>query len=478
MISKINQTQPAPNQEIYTVVDIETTGGNYRMEKITEIAIYKFDGENIIDEFQTLINPECNIPYFITNLTGITNEMVKNAPKFYEIAKRIVEFTEDSVFVAHNVNFDYSFIKQEFKNLGYDFTRKQLCTVRMSRKIIPGLPSYSLGNLCKRLGISIHARHRAAGDALATVQVLKLLLKTDQESKISKSLTKISRSGMHPSFDPDFIKTIPESAGVYYFFNEVDDLIYIGKSINLRKRIISHFGNEKNSRAIQMKSEIVRIDIEETGNELIALLKESSEIKKHKPRYNRAQRRSIFTTGLFSYQDQQGYLRFYIDKTKSNTQAIITFTSKEEARVVLEEKVRQHNLCQKLSGLYQNDGACFHYGIGECLGACIQIENPADYNQRAQEIVNLYRFKHPDCLIIDDGRSSEEHSVVLIRNGQYIGYGFFNSDFTGQDYSIIEDAVQNFDDNREVRHIIQSYIAKPGSYQILTKINESFQLKI
>lgn len=470
----MSKVKESPVNELFAVVDIETTGGNYRMEKITEIAIYKFDGENIIDEFQSLINPECNIPYFITNLTGITNEMVKNAPKFYEIAKKIVEFTENCVFVAHNVNFDYSFIKQEFKNLGYDYSKKQLCTVRMARKLIPGLPSYSLGNLCKSLGISIHARHRAAGDALATVQVLKILLNRDQESKISKSLTKISRSGMHPSFEPDCIKQIPESPGVYHFYNDKNDLIYIGKSINLRKRIISHFASEKTSKALKMKSEITRIDYHECGNELIALLEESREIKHYKPLYNRAQRRSIFTTGLFSYLDQQGYLRFYLDKTSAQNPGIISFGSRDEARARLEEKVNQFGLCQKLSGLYNAEGSCFHYGIGECKGACIQLENPASYNERAISLLNLYQFKNPDFMIIDQGTSSDEKSVVLIRNGQYVGYGFFNPDYIKHDFSLLEDAVKHFDDNREVRQIIQSYLSKPGTYQVFTKLNDSY----
>lgn len=470
----MNAAPGLTQNELFAVVDIETTGGNYRMEKVTEIAIYKFDGENIIDEFQTLINPECNIPYFITNLTGITNEMVKDAPKFYEIAKKIVEFTDGCVFVAHNVNFDYGFIKQEFKNLGYDFTKKQVCTVKMSRKIIPGLPSYSLGNLCKSLGITIHARHRAAGDALATVQVLKLLLKKDLDSKISKSLTKVSRSGMHPSFNPDRIKEIPETPGVYHFFNEKDDLIYIGKSINLRKRIISHFANEKTSRALQMKSEITRIDFEECGNELIALLKESWEIKKFKPRFNRAQRRSIFTTGLFSYLDQHGYLRFYLDKTTASKPGITAFTSASEAKAKLEEKVAQYGLCQKLCGLYHCEGACFHHGIGECNGACIQLESPEQYNQRAQLLMNLYQFRYPDFMIIDEGTSADEKSVTLIRNGQYIGFGFFHADYLQNDISLLEEVIRPYDDNREVRQIIQHYLSKPGKYKVFTKMNGRF----
>ena len=466
----------AENQELYAVIDIETTGGNSKTDRITEIAIYRFDGEEITDEFTSLVNPECNIPYFITNLTGISNDMVKNAPKFYEIARKIVEFTEGYVFVAHNVNFDYGFIKQEFKNLGFEYSRKQLCTVRMSRKLIPGLPSYSLGNLCKSLEIPIHSRHRAAGDALATVQVLKLLLSRDEESKIKQSLKKISLSGMHPDFNPTRIHQISEKPGVYYFYNQKDELIYVGKSINLKKRIISHFGNEKTPRALQMKSEIITIQTEETGNELIALLKESHEIKKNKPLYNRAQRRSIFTTGLFSYLDQHGYKRLYISKIKSGEQAITTFSSQEEAKKILQRKIQELGLCQKLCGLYQTESACFHHSIGECKGACIQAESAESYNSRVDQLLGQYQFSDQSFLIIDQGRHSEEKSAVLVRNGQYIGFGFFSPDDVGSSFSLICDCIHPYSDNRETHHLIQHYLLYSTNYQLVALEKEDRQI--
>lgn len=165
---------------MYAVIDIETSGGRAQVDKITEIAIYIHDGEKIVDEFSTLINPETYIPPFITRLTGINNEMVTSAPKFYEVAKRIVLMTEGHLFVAHNASFDYRFIQEEFKRLGYNYQRQTMCTVQMSRKIIPGMDSYSLGNLCQNLGITINNRHRAAGDALATTKLLELLIEKTQ----------------------------------------------------------------------------------------------------------------------------------------------------------------------------------------------------------------------------------------------------------------------------------------------------------
>ncbi|MDA3930714.1 MAG: 3'-5' exonuclease, partial [Prolixibacteraceae bacterium] len=170
---------------MYAVVDIETTGGNFKTGKITEIAIYVFNGTEIIDSFSTLINPECEIPFFITNLTGITNQMVANSPKFYEVARKIVEITANRIFVAHNASFDYNFIKKEFEDLGFDFSRKTLCTVKLSRKHIPNHKSYSLGKICDELGIEVNGRHRAAGDALATVKLLDKILKSHNQSQLN-----------------------------------------------------------------------------------------------------------------------------------------------------------------------------------------------------------------------------------------------------------------------------------------------------
>ncbi len=171
---------------MFAIIDIETTGSVYRYGKITEIAIVLHNGEGITDMFQTLINPEIDIPYHITKLTGISNEMVAGAPRFFEVARKIVEFTEGRTFVAHNVSFDYRFIREEFKQLGYNYERKKLCTVQLSRKLLPGHSSYSLGKLCSDLGIVIEGRHRAGGDALATARLFELLITQHQ---LQKSLT-------------------------------------------------------------------------------------------------------------------------------------------------------------------------------------------------------------------------------------------------------------------------------------------------
>src|SRR4030042_2337888 len=207
---------------MYAIVDIETTGGSSRIEKITEIAIYQHDGEKITGEFVSLVNPERNIPYFITNLTGISNEMVENAPRFFEVAKTIIEFTEGCTLVAHNARFDYSFIRQEFKSLGYNFKRNVLDTITLGRRLIPGHRSYSLGNICKDLGITINGRHRAAGDALATVRLFEMLMEKDRQinGRYSEMMRNTRISKLNPNLDVSKIDAIPDEPGIYYFYNE------------------------------------------------------------------------------------------------------------------------------------------------------------------------------------------------------------------------------------------------------------------
>lgn len=445
---------------MYAIVDIETTGGSARDERITEIAVYLHDGNEVTGEFVSLVNPERNIPYFITNLTGITNEMVENAPRFYEIARKLIEITEGRTFVAHNARFDYSFIRQEYKSLGYNFKRSILDTVALSRKLLPGHSSYSLGNICKDLDISITGRHRAAGDALATVRLLELLIARDIELNGSRSpLIRNSRiSKLNPSLDIAKIENIPEEPGIYYFYNEKGDLIYIGKSRNLQQRISTHLSNNTTNRAMEMRDLIADIDWEATGSELIALLKESFEIKLNKPVYNRAQRRTGFQWGIFSFFDQNGYINYRYGQINDDSVPLSVFTSKEKTKSKLISLVENFSLCQKLSGLYETDGACFHYQVGICKGACIGKESPGDYNERASKVTEEFVFTRRNFFIIDSGRDGEERCAVKIINGKYAGYGYFNINDMGFGLSAVHECIKPSNDNSDIQVILKQYL--------------------
>lgn len=453
---------------MYAIVDIETTGGSPRHERITEIAIFIFDGERIIDKFCSLVNPERNIPYYITNLTGITNEMVEEAPRFYEIAKDIVEITEDKIFVAHNARFDYSFIRQEFKNLGYSYRRSLLDTVSLSRRLLPGYSSYSLGNLCKELGIEINDRHRASGDAMATVRLFELLMQADEASYSPGIIRNSKISKLHPSLDIKKLDKLPEEPGVYYFYNCDGDLIYIGKSKNIHQRVMTHLSNNSSKRAMQMRDEIADIDYELTGNELIALLKESQEIKQNKPLYNRAQRRTGYTWGIVSERNDSGYITFRIVNIKdNNVHPLSVFTSKESARSKLISMVDKYELCQQLCGLYKSASGCFQRQVGVCLGACTGDENAATYNMRAQKALDEFVFSRDNFFIIDVGRTKEEKSAIKILNGQYAGYGFFDINEMGFGLQAVHESIKPAVDNNDIQVILKVYLKNNKGYRII-----------
>jgi DNA polymerase III subunit epsilon len=445
---------------MYAIIDIETTGGSAHMEKITEIAVYLHDGIKITDEFVSLVNPERNIPYFITNLTGITNEMVEDAPRFYEIAKKIIELTEGRIFVAHNARFDYSFIRQEYKSLGFNFKRSILDTVALSRKLLPGHKSYSLGNICKDLNITINGRHRAAGDALATVRLLEILIARDVDLNGGRSsLLKNTRvSKLNPMLDINKVESIPEEPGIYYFYNENGDLIYIGKSRNLLQRISTHLSNNSTNRAMEMRDLIADIYWETTGSELIALLKESFEIKRNKPVYNRAQRRTGFQWGIFSCVDMNGYRNFSYGQINDDEIPLSVFTSKDKTKSKLNSLVERYGLCQKLSGLYETEGACFHYQVGICKGACIGKESPEAYNERANKAMEEFIFTRRNFFIIDRGREDEERCAVKVVNGKYSGYGYFNINDMGFGLTAVHDCIVPSADNSDIQVILKQYL--------------------
>ena len=454
---------------IYAVVDIETTGGSPKHEKITEIAIIIHDGNSIVDEFVTLVNPEKYIPPHITALTGITNEMVADAPKFYEIAAKIVELTENKTFVAHNVGFDYGFIKNEFRSLGYRYQRDQLCTVRLSRKLIPGLKSYGLGALCNELGIVNSNRHRAAGDASATVRLLEILMDLNACSGLGLFDDIHTRlKNLNPFLQIDDIKNLPEETGVYYFLDDQGNIIYIGKSKNIKSRVLTHLNNHVSKKAIELVQKTAGINYELTGSELIALLKESAEIKHYKPLYNRAQRRSFFQYGLHHFYDNSGYINFIMKKNEAETKApLLSFSSKKEAVNYMNTQIEKYELCQKLCGLYKSSGSCFQFELMNCRGACIGMESASDYNRRAQKLIEALSYEQENVILVDSGREPDEFSVVMIENGKYQGFGYIDAAESISDPVQVNDYINKYSDNHDIQAILRSFIRRKKVLKII-----------
>ena len=385
--------------------------------------------------------------------------MLKNAPKFYEIAKRIVEITENCVVVAHNSVFDYRILKTEFNRLGFPYKRKTLCTVELSKQLIPGLESYSLGKLVRTVGIPVSDRHRANGDALATLRLFKMLLSKDLEKLIIKKNIKIEQnSKLEPNLKT-ILEELPSATGVYYIHNDKGDIIYIGKSRNIKKRITQHFTN-KSSKSKKIQALVYAVTYEKTGSELVALLKESEEIKKNMPILNRALRRTIFTHALYAFKDKEGYINLKIDKAKGKEPPITTFKTKHSGKHFMFKTVEEYNLCQKLTGLYTTKTSCFKYDVKECLGACIHKESVDDYNKRVQDLISKYSYKNKNMLIIDKGRSIDEKSVFLIENGIFKGMGFFDLNHQITNKEVLLSLITPMSNNKDNQHIIQSYIRK------------------
>jgi len=385
--------------------------------------------------------------------------MLRTAPKFYEVAKRIIQITEDCIIVAHNASFDYRILRTEFTRLGYDFKRETLCTVELSKKLIPEQPSYSLGKLVRALGIPVTDRHRANGDAMATVKLFKMLLAKDGKKEIITSLIqKEIKSGLLPKL-LDIVESLPTKTGIYYIHNEKGDLIYIGKSRNIKKRVNQHFtGTTIKSKKIQ--KEVFAVTFEVTGSELIALLKESEEIKINKPIYNRSQRKSIFQWALYPEKDKKGYINLKLQKTDGRKKEITSYTSIQEGKNSLFKITEKYNLCQKLNGLYETQNGCFQYKIKECNGACLENESPEFYNQRVEEFIHEMKFENDNMVIIDRGRSIDERCAVLIENGIYKGYCFYDLNYQINNIDILKNIIISMQNNRDTKTIIQGYLRR------------------
>lgn len=418
-----------------------------------------------MDQFISLINPEIPIQPFVVKLTGINNAMLRSAPKFFEVAKRIIEITSDCVLVAHNASFDYRILRTEFRRLGYDFNVKTLCTVELSKKLLPEQESHSLGKLVRALGIPMTDRHRASGDAMATVKLFKLLLAKDIQKEILNELIKTEvEKGIEPKL-LDIITSLPSKTGIYYIYDEEGNLIYIGKSNNIKKRINQHFTGS-NTKCKKIQSMVFRVGYEETGSELIALLKESEEIKINKPKLNRAQRKNIFQWALYSEMDTNGYLNLKLQKADGRKKEIIAFTSLEEGKNALFRITSEHQLCQKFTGLYQTTKECFQFKIKECDGACIGKISPLEYNERVTAFVQKHLFESENMVIIDKGRTTSERSAVLIENGIYKGYAFYELNFQINTIEILKNILIPMQNNRDTKTIIQSHIRRSKTVKI------------
>lgn len=454
---------------MYAIVDIETTGGNTYDNRIIEIAIVLHDGKKITDQYETLINPGIPIPRFITALTGISGSMVDNAPCFEDVAGKIEEMIGNNVFIAHNVNFDYSFLRKEFADLGLPFNKKRLCTIRLSRKLIPGFPSYSLGKLCKQVGIEIVNQHRALGDAYATATLFSLLKERDTDGFIDYSVKKNSQDLTLPPYLPgkEFDK-LPKKPGVYYFHDSKGKVIYVGKAVNIKQRVASHFALSSGTRKkTNFINEIHSVSAKECGNELVAFLLESEEIKLLWPKYNVSQKGPLVKYGIYEYKDQKEFSRLGILRTRKNFRPLVSFSTIGEARDFLTGMVREYELCPRLTGLQTSVGACFSHEQEECRGACAMKEAVSDYNERHANAVYSLSERNETFAIVEEGRNKGEKSVVLIENGIYKGFGFVSRKTSLEDLGSLRSFIKPSVETEVSRSLLYSYLRSSSSGRVI-----------
>ncbi len=449
--------------QLYTVIDVETTGKGILGNRITEICIVKLQGNTIIDKFTSLVNPEQQIPPFITGLTGIDDDMVRDAPKFEEVADRIIEITTESIFVAHNVNFDYNVIREEFKRIGVAFTRKKLCTVRLSRKLIPGLFSYSLGKLCSSLNIKLNDRHRAEGDTDATVILFQRILTLDPEFIVINSFlnARSKQATLPPHLDVEIIDKLPEKTGIYLFKDKKGVVIYVGKAKNIKQRVLSHFYDKKN-KEYDLGQNTYTIESEITGNELIALLVEAEKIQKYYPKYNKAQKKVITPYKIAQYTNRKGVTQLVIDKLKNTNYSLEIFYRKSDAIEQLEQLCFDHQLCPRYCSLQNSTGHCSHYKIKNCNGICQNKESVALYNIRVQQALISLTKQNETYIIKEKGRTVDEHSFIMIQNGVYKGFGYIHEREQVSHFDDFEPFMITQQNTYHTTKIIKSYLRKKG----------------
>ena len=442
----------------YAIIDVETTGLDPTRETMVEVAIIQYDGEQEEGRFCTLINPQQRISPEALRITGLRPSDIAGAPSFASIAKTIVEMTQDRILIGHNVRFDLTFLRRAFRELGYHFHRKRICTLRLAKERWPDWPSHRLGVLAKRLNLPREMGHRALSDAETTLALYRVL--TRQAEPVEEESLK--HSNLPPALSPAQFDNLPEKTGVYFFFNRAKELIYVGKSKEIRKRVVGHFNSDIHSeKSRRMKAEIAYIRYEITGSELVALLLESDLIKTLQPRYNRAQRNTRYRYGLLETMTAGGYASVAVETLKKGDNPLVAFSNRREAARFLNGLAARFELCQKMLGLEKGKGPCFHYHLKRCRGACLGTEDPEEYNLRLREALSRFSYQEGTVLIWGKGRFSGEKSVVLVENGVYRGFGFLPQKAMKYALSTVRKAIIPREENQDIRRIINAYLNGP-----------------
>ncbi|MBX2990147.1 MAG: GIY-YIG nuclease family protein [Bacteroidetes bacterium] len=384
----------------YAIVDVETTGGNALYGRVIDVAVIRVEKGRVVKEFQSLVNPDRFVPHEIELLTGINAESLSRAPMFHSIARELYKILDGAIFVAHNARFDYAFVKNEFRRLGREFSAKCLCTVKLSRKLFPMHRNHNLDSVMQRHGIECPARHRAMADAGVVLEFLRKVQNEATPDLLTLAVNAILKSSsLPPQLDKESLDALPETPGVYLFYGTKGELLYVGKSVSLRDRVMSHFsGDHRSSKEMEMAHQVARIETRQTTGELGALLLESQLIKELRPMYNVASRRHRDLVLARRVMTSHGYASIVLEKTHEieiDLEAPIMgiFKNMPQAKEYLAQITREFRLCQKLLGIHQSNSYCFAYHLHQCDGACMGEEPPETYNARVEEAFTERRVK-------------------------------------------------------------------------------------
>ncbi len=455
---------------IIAIVDTETTGMRAERDRIVEIGIVRVENGVIVRKYSTLINPGRTISAFITSINGITNEALASAPSFDEVALEIQELLEGAVFVAHNVRFDYSFVRQEFKRLGIAWKRPYACSVEVSRSLFPRHRRHNLDAIIERFGLSCESRHRAYDDAHAVFQFFEAVSKDMGAKRLAEAITKQLENGAL-KVGREALRGLPDTPGVYRFYNEAHEPIYIGKSVNIRTRVRSHFADSANER--HLSEETVSVEVTETAGELSALLLESRSIKEDLPLYNRALRKKKKILVAYERKTPTGYKTVELrseSEVDPSQKIVALFRSMSHAREALRDIARDSELCQKVLGLENGEGPCFGSQIEACRGACFGKEPTVSYNMRFDDAFSKRKIRSwpfAGAILVKEEKTAESGIAFLVRDWRIVESYSYDGDFSETFLS----AEPEFD--YDTYKILARYILNPRHKKNISAVSDA-----
>jgi len=458
----------------FVFLDLETTGATAGTDRITEIGLISVKDGKYESEWQTLINPNRSIPNNIQLITGISNQMVENEPTFEEISDNLIKRLEGKILVAHNVRFDYAFLRNEFKSCGIKYAPKRLCTVKLSRLLYPEERKHGLDSIIKRLKLKCGARHRAMTDTRAIWDFAQYIQKQFDPSLISSSIDRLIKEPSLPNgIDQEIIDSIPSCPGVYIFKDGNDCVLYVGKSKNIRSRVISHFsGEHSNKKDLKINQNINKIAWCESAGELGALLLESQLVKTLSPIFNRQlrQREDSFTIQWNPTDQPKTPLITPLSSFEEIPFGAIygIFSTHKQALKTLKDLAKIHNLCLKNLGIESGEGPCFSHQLGTCRGVCVAKESTINHAMRLSMALNKYLIPNwpfkGEILLIEQSKYSGLVEKHKINNWTHIDY-----EVTGQnavaDYKLSPPKVFDHD----IFQILRKHISKPTPHLTIVK---------